>query len=55
MLGDAPERNFEKWPLIGIDLPPNHYTPETYDDEINYIKTWIGQRAEWIDKNIVLL
>ena len=51
-LGDAPSRNFQKWPILGIYVWPNPYIGATYDSEINYMKTWLTNRIAWIDGQI---
>lgn len=52
-LGEAISRNFERWPVIGEYVWPNYYIGETYDDEVNYLKSWITDRVTWLDANIV--
>jgi hypothetical protein len=53
-LGEAIDRNFEKWPVIGEYVWPNYYIGETYEDEVNYLKSWITERVTWIDANITV-
>jgi len=53
-LGEAIDRNFEKWPVIGEYVWPNYYIGETYEDEVNYLKSWITERVTWIDANITI-
>ena len=45
-------RNYEKWPILGIYVWPNFYIGQTYADEVNYLKQWIGDRLAWLDTNI---
>lgn len=51
-LGDAIGRNFEKWPVLGVYVWPNYFVGATFDQELNYLKTWINDRLEWMDANI---
>jgi len=51
-LGEAIDRNFEKWPVLGIDIWPNYFVGTSYDQEFNFLKTWINDRLEWMDANI---
>ena len=51
-LDDAKQRNFQKWPILGTYVWPNYYVGNTYQDELNFFKTWIGDRLIWIDNNI---
>ena len=60
-LNEAQERNFEIWigpgdpPLSGDGWFPN-WDPikhlKTYNDEIDYLKTWLENRLVWMDSNI---
>ena len=45
MLGEAKDRNFEKWPGV-------LQNDETYDSKIVELKQWITNRLAWIDSNI---
>jgi hypothetical protein len=52
-LGEATARNFERWPILGKKVWPNYYVGRTYEDEINWMKDWIGKRVNWIDRQFV--
>lgn len=52
VLGPAIDREFYRWPRLGMYVWPNNYVGQTYADEINYLKTWIQARLTWLDKNI---
>lgn len=54
-LGDAVNRNFSKWPILGNYIWPNYHVYDTYDEEIFYLKSWITQRLDWMDSEILLL
>ncbi len=45
----AAERNFETWAILGTDIHPNSFVGDTYDDEINFLKSWISDRLNWMD------
>ncbi|MBN1599260.1 MAG: CotH kinase family protein [Bacteroidales bacterium] len=50
---EARVRNYAIWQeALGNDIWPNYVYPETYDEEISYMKSWISDRLEWIDDNI---
>lgn len=53
-LGDAVNRNFEKWPVIGEYVWPNYFIGQTYEEEIDYLKDWITDRMNWMDANVML-
>jgi len=42
-------RNFARWPVLGTWVWPNPYVGNTYENEINHLKTWIKERFLWID------
>jgi len=52
-LGEAVDRNFERWPILGEYVWPNYFIGETYEDEVDYLKTWVTDRVNWIDANIM--
>ena len=51
-LDDAQQRNFQKWNILGNYVWPNFYVGNTYQDELNFFKSWIGDRLIWIDNNL---
>ena len=51
-LEEAQTRNFQKWSVLGTYLWPNNYVGATYAEEIAYLKTWITDRAAWLDANM---
>lgn len=52
MLGEAQVRNFQRWDILGRDIWPNYYVGESYDDEMNYLKSWTMDRLFWLDNNL---
>jgi hypothetical protein len=53
-LGEAIDRNFTRWPILGQYVWPNYFVGETYKEELDYLKGWITERVIWIDANIML-
>jgi subtilisin-like proprotein convertase family protein len=49
---EAQSRNYTKWPILGIYIWPNHFIGNTYQEEINYMKSWIVGRLDWMDENL---
>lgn len=49
---DARIRNFQKWPIIGVYVNWNGFVGQTYQEDLDYLKTYIEQRSLWIDNNI---
>ncbi len=52
-LGSSIDRNFEKWPIIGEYVWPNFdYKNATYEEEFDYLTSWLINRINWMDNNI---
>ena len=51
-IGTAADRNFNQWPIHGLYVWPNPYVGNTYEQDVDYMKNWILDRAAWIDANI---
>ncbi len=52
-LQDARIRNFQQWPIIGVYVNWNAFVGATYEEDLNFLKSYIADRAEWIDANLV--
>ena len=51
-LGNAPDRNYEKWPILGIYIWPNSFIGNTYQEELDFLNQWLMGRLEWMDANV---
>lgn len=51
-LDEAQERNFTKWDILGIYIWPNYFVGETYEEEVDYLKSWIEGRIDWMDESL---
>ncbi|WP_340113028.1 CotH kinase family protein [Maribellus mangrovi] len=51
-LKDAQVRNFEKFNILDSYVWPNNYVGGTYPNEIQYLKTWINGRIDWLDEQM---
>ncbi len=47
--------NFNRWPILGEYIWPNNYIGSSYENEIDYLKTWISNRLVWLDNEITNL
>jgi hypothetical protein len=47
-------RNFEKWNILNRRITPNS-TKGSHEKEINRMKSWLKEHAQWIDTEIVVL
>jgi hypothetical protein len=52
MLTEPAQRNYNRWPILGVYVWPNNYVGNTYQEEINYMKNWILDRTAWMDANM---
>lgn len=54
-LGGAQERNFDRWPIMGVYLWPNSWfyaQANSHSEVITQQKNWLSERLTWIDQNI---
>lgn len=51
-LDEAQTRNYRRWPILGQYVWPNFFIGNTYQEEIDYMKTWISGRLRWLDANM---
>jgi CotH kinase protein/Secretion system C-terminal sorting domain len=51
-LAGAANRNFAKWPTLGTYVWPNNFIGNTFQEEIDYLKTWTSARLIWMDANM---
>ncbi|MEC9274162.1 MAG: CotH kinase family protein, partial [Candidatus Neomarinimicrobiota bacterium] len=52
-LGPAIDRNFTRWPTLGTYVWPNYYVFDTYEEEIEYLKSWTADRLQWMDQEML--
>jgi hypothetical protein len=48
-LAEAQQRNFQRWPIFGVELV-NFYMFANYDDEVAFVRQFLNQRMEWLDR-----
>jgi len=51
-LAEPASRHYQKWPILGNYVWPNNFIGQTFQEEINYLKSWIMQRTAWMDANM---
>lgn len=52
-LDESQQRNFERWQILGTYVWPNFFIGETYEEEINFLKSWIQERLQWLGNNMI--
>ncbi|MFN8302136.1 MAG: CotH kinase family protein [Saprospiraceae bacterium] len=53
LLAEPAARNFQRWPVLGQYIIPNAFVGQTWQQEIDYLDTWLGNRIAWMDGNIM--
>jgi hypothetical protein len=49
-LDQAQQRNFIRWPILGVRLDwGNPYSMPTYEEQVAFLKTWLKNRIEFLD------
>ena len=52
VLDEAKERNYKRWPILGVYIWPNQFVGLTYQQELNFLKQWTIERLNWMDANL---
>jgi subtilisin-like proprotein convertase family protein len=53
LINQAKDRHFRQWPILGTYTWPNPSPlANTFEEEINYTKQWIRDRAAWVDAHL---
>jgi hypothetical protein len=45
-------RHFQRWPILGTYVWPNNFIGNTFQEEIDYLKSWTLARITWLDENM---
>jgi hypothetical protein len=49
------EDNFKKWPVLNSqDFWPNHFLGKKYNDELDYLKSWVNKRLYFLDNSFLV-
>lgn len=48
-LDEGQRRNFERWDILDVIVPPNPVATGSYEGEIAYLQTWLRTRIDWLD------
>ena len=57
LLNEAQVRHYTRWPILGIRSGAAEVDgyPDSFEGEVEKLKTWIDVRLEWLDKNMPAL
>lgn len=45
----AQQRNFIKWPILGVWVWPNAVSFTEYEHEVSYLSDWFSDRMDWLE------
>jgi hypothetical protein len=52
LMGPAIDRNFEQWQIHNLWVWPNVFVGSTYQEDADFMKGWIRDRAAWLDSHM---
>ncbi|MDO8928047.1 MAG: CotH kinase family protein, partial [Bacteroidota bacterium] len=41
LIAEAKDRNYQRWPILGVKVWPNYYVGNNYASEVSWMKNWI--------------
>ncbi len=50
ILSEAVERNYRRWPTLGVKVWPNLHEGKDYADEIEFMRSWLMRRMVFMDQ-----
>jgi hypothetical protein len=48
-LEESQTRNYIRWPILGYYIWPNWFIGQTYQEEIDFLKSWLQDRISWMN------
>lgn len=51
-LRHSQKENFRKWNILNQNVFPNIVVLGSYENEVQYLKTWLFDRMQWIDREL---
>ena len=52
VLAEPSIRDHARWPRLGEYVWPNVFIGNTYDEEVEFLRSWVMERLAWLDANI---
>jgi hypothetical protein len=49
-LQESQTRNYLRWPILGSYIWPNWFVGQTYQEEIDFLKSWLQDRIAWMNQ-----
>ena len=53
LLDESQQRNFQRWQILGKYIWPNAFIGQNYQEEVDYLKQWILDRIQWMDRTLL--
>jgi hypothetical protein len=53
LLAEAAGRNFQRWPILGTYVWPNWFVGRTWEEELDFLRSWLRDRVAWMDAQFV--
>ncbi|MEM9545175.1 MAG: CotH kinase family protein [Bacteroidota bacterium] len=51
-LSPAVDRNFNQFDILGTYIWPNSFVGDSYEEVVDFLKSWLTARLEWMDDNM---
>ncbi len=51
-LNESQQRNFQRWPILGVYVNWNYFVGNSYQEEIDYLKWWFESRSLYMDATL---
>jgi len=52
VLNESQAWNFTAWPIMGSYVWPNYYIGQSYQEEVDTLKWWIGKRGDFMENSL---
>ena len=52
LMAGAETANFQTWPILGKYVWPNQFIFNTYTEELNFLKQFVSERIDWMNRAI---
>jgi hypothetical protein len=49
VIAEAKDRNYQRWPILGVKIWPNYYVGYSFTSEVDWMKNWINDRLIYLD------
>ena len=50
---EAADRNFTRWPVLGVRLFGNTFVFDTWEEEVQFLRDFLTDRLAWMDAQLL--